>query len=610
MLACASLSPPAHADDLAPPVASPSPVTQPSETRTAPSGATGALVGPEKPDSDAISYRVVIDAPPAFVDTLRLSVGLVRWQSYADMTDDLFDRLAQEAVTEARDAVSTLGYFTPAVEVTVDRSVTPYAVTLHVAGGTPTRIHEVALDVTGPAATDSAQGAEAIARLRREWGLPQGAIFTQAAWDGAKARALQTLAVSPYAAAKLATSEARIDPALGEADLDVVLESGPAFHIGSIEVTGLKRYSAELVRNFSTQVRGELYSGAEIDQFLRRLNGSGYFASAQAIVDADPAAADDATIRVAVIEAPTKKFEGGIGFSTDTKYRVNGSYRDVDIDGKATQFAADLRYETDIQSAALRLIWPPTARGWVDSGVLKYERTDLNNLITKTALIALRRTAIEERNQWQFGAALMDDQQRPLGGEASTAHALYVDAEHVWRRVDNLIAPTTGWILDVETGAGIPGVSTRGFGRVVARLAAWYPLGTDYQLSGKAEGGAVGGASRQEVPSTLLFRTGGDTSVRGYAFDSLGVQDGQATVPGRYYVVGSVEVTRWINATWGIATFVDAGNAFDNANDFKIALGYGVGARVRTPIGPFRFDVAYGQDSRQVRVHFSVGLAF
>jgi len=88
------------------------------------------------------------------------------------------------------------------------------------------------------------------------------------------------------------------------------------------------------------------------------------------------------------------------------------------------------------------------------------------------------------------------------------------------------------------------------------------------------------------------------------------VSKDEKTVPGRYYVVGSVEATRWINATWGIATFVDAGNAFDNLNDFKIALGYGVGARVRTPIGPFRFDVAYGQDSRQVRVHFSVGLQF
>ena len=182
--------------------------------------------------------------------------------------------------------------------------------------------------------------------------------------------------------------------------------------------------------------------------------------------------------------------------------------------------------------------------------------------------------------------------------------------ERIWRRVDDLVAPTLGWMLDVQAGAGVPGVSTRGFGRAVARFAAWYPLGVDYQLSARAEGGAVFGASRQEVPSTLMFRTGGDTTVRGYAFDSLGVTAGQATVPGRYFVAASVEATRWINATWGIATFVDAGNAFDNARDFRLDLGYGVGARVRTPIGPFRFDVAYGQESRQVRVHFSVGLAF
>jgi translocation and assembly module TamA len=31
---------------------------------------------------------------------------------------------------------------------------------------------------------------------------------------------------------------------------------------------------------------------------------------------------------------------------------------------------------------------------------------------------------------------------------------------------------------------------------------------------------------------------------------------------------------------------------------------------VKTPIGPFRLDVAYGEQSRQVRLHFSVGLAF
>lgn len=574
-----------------------------------PSPAAGAVAAPA-PDDDAVQYRVVVDAPKEVVELLRQSVGLVRWQQYADMTDDLLDRLAHDAVDESRDAVSTLGYFTPGVDVAVDRSTKPVTVTLRVALGVPTRIDDVTIDVTGAAASDDAQGAAAIAKLRRDWGLPQGAIFNQSTWDRAKARAVQTLAVGPYAAAALTASEARIDPDTREADLSVTIASGPPFRVGTIEVTGVSRYSAELVRNYSTQKRGDLYSGEELDQYVRRLNGSGYFASVQAVIDADPAHADDATIRTAVIEAPRKKFEGGVGFSTDTRFRVNASYRDVDVDGRATQFSVDGRIEQYEQSASLRFVRPPNDRGWVDSVGVHYARTDLNNLVTKTTGASARRSAIEDRNQWQFGAAFLDDQQIPEGGEASTAHALYLDIERIWRRVDDPLAPTTGWIVDLQAGAGIPGVSTRGFGRTVARFAAWYPLSTDWQLSGKAEAGAVFGASRQEVPSSLLFRTGGDTTVRGYAFESLGVTDGLATVPGRYYVVASGEVTRWINQTWGIATFVDAGNAFDNLSDFKIAMGYGVGARVRTPIGPFRFDVAYGQDSRQVRVHFSVGLAF
>ena len=595
-LACTSVT--AHAEaDVTPP---------PSENAPAP-----AAPAPSSPQAPAaIRYRVVIDAPAPVVETLRQSVGLVRWQAYADMTDDLFDRLARDAVTESRDAVSTAGYFTPSVDIAVDRRTDPYTVTLHVELGPPTRIADVRIDITGPAAAGDGAGAAAIAKLRRDWGLPQGAIFRQTAWDSAKNRAVATLAASPYASAAMTSSEARIDPETRQADLAVELASGPPFRIGTIDVSGLKRYDAELVRNFSTQVRGDLYSGAELDQFLRRLNGSGYFASAQAVIDADPATAADATIKVAVIEAPTKKFEGGVGFSTDTQFRVNASYRDVDVNGHALQFLADVRFESDLQSGVLRFVRPPDSHGWVEAYQAKYERTNLNDLLTKTAGVSVRRSSIEERDQWQYGAAFLDDLLRPRGGEESSSHALYLDVERIWRRVDDLVAPTRGWILDVQAGAGIPGVSTRGFARTVARFAAWYPLGVDYQFTAKAEGGAVFGASRQEVPSTLLFRTGGDTTVRGYAFDSLGVTDGMATVPGRYYVVGSLEATHWINPTWGIATFVDAGNAVDSLADLKLALGYGVGARVRTPIGPFRFDVAYGQESRQVRVHFSVGLAF
>ncbi len=116
--------------------------------------------------------------------------------------------------------------------------------------------------------------------------------------------------------------------------------------------------------------------------------------------------------------------------------------------------------------------------------------------------------------------------------------------------------------------------------------------------------------SRNGIPSTLLFRTGGSTTVRGYDFESLGVPENGAVVPGRYYAVASVDAIRWINEFWGVAAFLDAGNAVDSWSDAHLALGYGIGARVRTPLGPFRLDVAYGQDVREVRVQFSVGLTF
>ena len=74
--------------------------------------------------------------------------------------------------------------------------------------------------------------------------------------------------------------------------------------------------------------------------------------------------------------------------------------------------------------------------------------------------------------------------------------------------------------------------------------------------------------------------------------------------------MGSVEAIRWIGESWGLAAFVDAGNATDAVSDFLLAVGYGAGVRVRTPLGPFRVDLAYGVDAHEVRLHFSVGLSF
>lgn len=558
----------------------------------------------------ALSYRVEVIAPAPLKATLERDVGLVRWQDYAEMTIDLLDRLAREAIDETRNAAAAAGYFSAEVDVRIDRSADPVAVTLKVEPGAATRIGSVRIVVTGPATTDAPLGTDTIARLTRDWSLPEGEAFRQSAWTIAKERALATLSGTVYAAARIERSEALIDPERGSADLLVELASGPAFRFGAFEITGLSKYDPSLVRNFSTIQPGEPYSVTTLNQYARRLNASGYFASVQARIDPDATHPENATVDLAVIEGRTKRFEGGVGYSTDVQWRMNANYRDVNLDGNGLQFLADARIESKIRKGSLRFTRPPNDTGWIATFGGGYERTDIEGLVTRTAAAGTRWHTIEERNETALSATYYLDEQQPFGSPSQSANSLYAEYERHWRRVDDLVAPATGWIASVFAGAGIPGVSTRTFGRLRGRFAWWLPFGRQYELNFRAEGGAALAGSRDGIPSTLLFRTGGATTVRGYDFESLGVTEGSAIVPGRYYGVASVDAIRWIDELWGVAAFIDAGNAVDSLSGARLALGYGVGARVRTPLGPFRLDVAYGQEVHTVRVHFSVGLTF
>jgi len=74
--------------------------------------------------------------------------------------------------------------------------------------------------------------------------------------------------------------------------------------------------------------------------------------------------------------------------------------------------------------------------------------------------------------------------------------------------------------------------------------------------------------------------------------------------------VFGLEYTRYISDTFGVAAFVDAGDAAPSRNAIRLRWGYGLGARLRTPAGAFGMDVAWGERTRKLRLYFSLGLAF
>ena len=558
---------------------------------------------------DAERYRVEIDAPSSVKGAVERSLDLVRWQTYAGLTPELLELLIADAKAQARDAAAAQGYFAAIVSGALDNTTTPPTVRIRVEPGEPTLVVEVSIEVTG-AVIEAPGGADAVAAMQASWLLPRGSVFTQADWLAAKAAAVQTLAASRYAAAKLTGSEADIDPDTHAARLRVTVDSGPPFRFGALEISGLEKYADTTVRNLATFAAGDWYSTEALKEFVRRLNATGYFASAQAALAPDPARADGAPVKVTVIEAPTKKFSGGVGFATDVLYLAQLSFDNVNLDGRGLQFRSDLRVDSKQQDATVKFTLAPRTPAYTDSFIAKLDHTDISGLTTKDIAFGWTRRTADARNQTTYSTFYYVSRQEPPNVVLEHSHALYVEAGHAWRLVDDLRAPTHGYAFSAQLGGGPPAVSTRGFGRGIAQLAGWIPLDIKTQLALRAEAGAVIASTSDGIPAPLLFRTGGDTTVRGYTFQSLGPRVGDATVGGRYYALASAEVVRWIGASWGIAAFVDAGNAADRVHDIKPVYGYGVGGRLRTPIGPFRLDLAYGEATKSVRVHLSVGLSF
>src|SRR5258708_14774319 len=164
------------------------------------------------------------------------------------------------------------------------------------------------------------------ARCARTGSWGGGQPFRQEEWEAAKRTAVRELAGWRYAAASITASRAAVDPAAHRADLVVELASGPPFRFGELKVNGTKRYTDRLIENLTPVRPGEPYDREKVILYQRRLLESGYFASVQADIDADPRLADAAPLRVGVIDAPKHHFESGIGDNTDVGSRITPRY--------------------------------------------------------------------------------------------------------------------------------------------------------------------------------------------------------------------------------------------------------------------------------------------
>lgn len=572
-----------------------------------------------QPDAGA-GYRVEIDAPAELGKLLETYLDIERFRGAASaeqFSAAELDRLIAAAPAQARSLLETEGYFSPQVSVRRD-AADASLVRVTVEPGPRARIGDVTIEVQGDLQSDATAGdqdaIETIESLRRSWRLPAGEAFRQAAWSDAKNALLARLRAAGYATATWSGTTARVDTESDRVRLFVVAESGPLFRTGELRIEGLQYFDERAVRRLADFEPGAPATEQRLLDFQERLLTAGLFESAVVEFTPDAAQAAAVPINVRLREQPRHTLTTGVGISANTGPRVLLEHTGRKLFGLYATVVNKFEIGRDRRAWTGEIVSHPLPDQYRNLLAGDFERLESTGEVRTTWSARVGRRLEGVRiSRLYYGEVLSSELVNAAGQQRGVA--TWANYQWNWRDVDSVILPTRGVTLTAQSGGGWTHndvLDDGPFGRAWGRLTGYLPMGETWHAEARLELGQVFARDNVGLPDPLLFRAGGDGSVRGYDYRSLGpVVDGVIT-SGRAIMTTSVEVARpfttKLPTLWG-AAFIDAGQAADNFKSLDPVVGYGVGVRYRSPVGPLRVDVAYGQEVKRWRLHLSVGIA-
>ncbi|SIT12391.1 autotransporter secretion outer membrane protein TamA [Achromobacter sp. MFA1 R4] len=613
---------------------------------------------------EALAKRpeVIVDpggVPPAALQAITQAVDAIA-RLAEDQDGGEINRLRRRARDATLAALATQGYFSPKVTLEAGTDIGGETWDIAIVPGKRTVVESVSLEFSGRITRP--EYAQRVQTLRDDWRLKKGQPFINSEWNRAKATLLDDVTTRDFLLARMTSSRADIDADNAVAHLHVAIDSGPQVRMGELNTQGLKRVPEKLINRYVRYNVGAAFNQDRLDQWQQDLQSTAFFRGAfvslqepdQTVQPTDPisdrargpgaedaaaaAPAGDPTVsgglppppaqfdsdgevtlpvQVRVVEAPPKRFSASIGVDDEAGVRVESLYRQNVVFGQPVTLETGFGVDRLRQRAFMDILLPPSERGYRDSFGILADRSDIQGLeVTRYALGATRtqerKGAGNSRVEYEtrYGVLLAQDHVKIDGGDSYTLPTVTTTAEWLRRDVDNKYDPREGNLISVGGGVGVTLDTGEPYTRLRLRGQKWWPIGKLDVLTIRAEAGRVWSNGDVQVPDDFGFRTGGARSIRGYRYQSIGVHRDNAVVGAPTLLVGSIEYDHYFDERWGMGVFVDAGDAAESFGDMSMNVGYGVGARVRTPAGPLFLDLAYGQRQRDLRLHFSLGIAF
>jgi len=547
------------------------------------------------------SWQIAV-TPEHLREQVALSVADLKQSATVNAGD--FSASVSDAV---RQTLQALGYYDPVIKV----FMTSDSPRLVVKAGKPVRLRVINVQLVGDAENDD--------RFRvPSFPLKAGDVLDQGQYDSFKQR-LEDLALERgYFDSRWLVSRIEVNLQDQVADVYLGFDSGTRYRFGAIsyrEVDGkpLRALNALQLERLTPFKSGDPVSSRQIFQLQKNLIETRYFRDAQVSLRRDQVTDRRVPVEVVADSRLPSLYSFGLGFATDVGPRLQAEWQRplLNRDGHGIQVTTELAQQRQSGEVRYRMPWKHPLEDRLEFA-LGFQKDRIDDTDTTQTVTSAQRV-FDPRRGWQrsVGLRLFDERFQRDSGDKGAERVLAPYASFNRVQSQGGIDPSQGSRVLFQTEAASRSLlSTSDF----VSLRAGYRWLNTYQdrhmLLLRGDAGAILSADFERVPPSLRFYAGGDNSVRGFDYRALSPRNAlNETVGGQYLLAASVEYNwRWRPA-WRPAVFLDAGNAFTQVSDARMAAGLGVGLRWISPVGPIRLDLAsaVSEPGKPLRLHLTIG---
>lgn len=517
-----------------------------------------------------------------------------------------FSHFESKVINSIEQAIQVFGYYQPSIVVNLTLDDDDLIVYTDIDLGPRVRVTRVNVKLQG----DGRQDPSFQAQLRKN-PLHQGDFLSHQRYDSFKADLNKLALERGYFDATWVVSRVAVTIAKSAAEIELILDTEQRYVFGDISLPE-DTESGALILELSPFKPGQPFESKLVAEYSLALFDSRYFQSAAVVPDINDRQAGVVPMTVNVINHPNNTYEVGVGFSSDLGFRGHFSWTKPWLNWRGDSITTELEYSTVQQEYSLNYDIP------LEDPNINVARIQLgyqhkNNEDTKSDLYTLQfQRQFELPSKWLRTWFIKLEREDFIQGTQEDSTLMIIPGIS-FARTEQRGGINPFWgnqhLLTTEVADPIWGADVR-MAKIQGRAKYLRSLNNTHFLTSRFDLGAIAVDDISDVPASMRFFAGGNTSVRGYGYESIAPKDNQnKLIGGQYLTVGSVEYGYQILERWRLGTFVDIGTA---TNDFseQPSIGVGTGIRWQTPIGPVKLDLAFpinSEDRSAFMIHLNVG---